>query len=564
MQGHERAYSRLGYAKVATFLAGAVIVWLNWYWLPVPVIVMLALFVYHDRVDRKVLAEKRGIQFYEQGLRRLNHEWIGTGQTGERFRDPSHPYADDLDLFGRGSMFELICSARTFEGEATLASWLKNPGDVADVRARQEAIQDMAPHIDLREDLALLGEDIRSSVHSGVMEKWAALPPVHFPAWARHLSAACASVMAVLCLGFLFDLWSSRAVLIWILVQGMYGFWMRNRVLEVLEHVETPARDLRLIGQLLARFEGEEFTASRLLALKQGASASAQIRSLDQLIEWQEQSHNQFFAPIARLLLWSTQFSIAIESWRMRYGAQIATWIRAVGELEALSSLSCYSAEHPADPFPELRSDGPCIQAIQIGHPLLPEETVVRNDVELTVETRLLLVSGSNMSGKSTLLRALGLNVVLGWAGAPVRAKSLSVSRLEVGASIRIQDSLLDGRSRFYAEILRLKQIVDMAGKEPPLFYLLDELLSGTNSHDRKIGAEAVVRSLVERNAIGLVTTHDLALTELTQLLAPRARNVHFEDHIENGAILFDYRMRPGIVSKSNAIELMRSIGLQV
>jgi len=334
--------------------------------------------------------------------------------------------------------------------------------------------------------------------------------------------------------------------------------------LEVLEHVETPARDLRLIGQLLARFERENFTAPRLIALKQGASASAQIRALDRLIEWHEQSHNQFFAPIARLLLWSTQFASAIERWRVQYGAQIATWIRAVGELEALSSLSGYAAEHAADPFPELVTAGPVLQAMGVGHPLLPEASVVRNDVELTPETRLLLVSGSNMSGKSTLLRSLGLNVVLAWAGAPVRAHSLRVSRLEVGASIRIQDSLLDGRSRFYAEILRLKQIVDMAGKEPPLLYLLDELLSGTNSHDRKIGAEAVVRSLVERNAIGLVTTHDLALTELAEHLAPRARNVHFEDHIENGEILFDYRMLPGIVKKSNAIELMRSIGLQV
>jgi DNA mismatch repair ATPase MutS len=188
----------------------------------------------------------------------------------------------------------------------------------------------------------------------------------------------------------------------------------------------------------------------------------------------------------------------------------------------------------------------------------------VRNDVRLDPNCRLLIVSGSNMSGKSTLLRAVGLNAVLAWAGAPVCARSLRVSPLAVGAAMRVQDSVLEGRSRFYAEITRIRQVVDLASGHRPLLFLLDEMLSGTNSHDRRIGAEAILRTLVSRGALGLVTTHDLALAEIADALAPHARNVHFEDHIENGRIAFDYLMRPGVVKRSNALELMRSVGLEV
>jgi DNA mismatch repair ATPase MutS len=199
-----------------------------------------------------------------------------------------------------------------------------------------------------------------------------------------------------------------------------------------------------------------------------------------------------------------------------------------------------------------------------LGHPLIAESRSVRNDVRLGAAPRAMIVSGSNMSGKSTLMRTIGTNVVLAQAGAPVRAKSLRLSPLAIGASIHILDSLQTGASRFYAEITRLRQIVELTKGELPLLFLLDEILSGTNSHDRLIGAEAVVKGLVERGAVGVVTTHDLALTRIVETLNGRAANVHFEDHLENGRMIFDYKMRPGVVQRSNALELMRSVGLEV
>jgi DNA mismatch repair ATPase MutS len=340
-------------------------------------------------------------------------------------------------------------------------------------------------------------------------------------------------------------------------------------VAEILRRLSGRARDLEVLSHVLARFERERFESGRLAELQarlaaEGGAPSRQIARLGRLIALLDQARNPMVGILAAPVLWTSHCAYAIERWRQKSGAHVAEWIEAVGELEALSSLASYAAEHPADPFPELAPAGPVFDGAGVAHPLLPESSVVRNDVRLDSGQRLLVVSGSNMSGKSTLLRAVGLNTVLAWAGAPVRCERLRVSRLQVGSSLRVQDSVLDGKSRFYAEITRLRQLMDLAAQDPPLLFLLDELLSGTNSHDRQIGSEAVLRTMVERGVIGFVTTHDLALAQVADALAPHAANVHFEDHIENGRIAFDYRMRTGVVEKSNAIELMRAVGLPV
>src|SRR5262249_50100395 len=255
-------------------------------------------------------------------------------------------------------------------------------------------------------------------------------------------------------------------------------------------------------------------------------------------------------------ILWTPFLAWAVEEWRRESGTAVRRWLTATGEMEALCSLASYAFENPLAVFPEL-ADGPgFLLAESIGHPLDPLDRVVRNDVRVgDADPHVLVVSGSNMSGKSTLLRTLGINCVLAQAGAPVRARRMRISRLAIGASIRVSDSLQGGVSRFYAEILRLRQILDLTFGPLPVLFLIDEFLHGTNSHDRRIGAEALVRSLVERSAIGLITTHDLALSEIVGILGSRAANVHFEDQVSNNEIHFDYVMRPGVVHKSNAIE---------
>jgi DNA mismatch repair ATPase MutS len=344
---------------------------------------------------------------------------------------------------------------------------------------------------------------------------------------------------------------------------------VKGQLRQVLHPVERRTHDLVLLSELLARLEREPFAAPALVRLRdalqtEGEPASSRIARLARLLNLLEMKDNQFFAPLAGLLLWSAHLARAIDGWRVHAGPAIAGWLAAAGEFEALSALASYAFENPGDPFPEV-VDGPVVfDGEAVGHPLIAPSACVPNDVRLGDGVRVLLVSGSNMSGKSTLLRTVGTNTVLALAGAPVRASRLRVSVLSIGATLRVQDSLQAGRSRFYAEITRVRQLVALAEGPRPLLFLLDEIFHGTNSHDRVIGAGAVVRGLLDRGAIGLVTTHDLALAGLADELAPRAENVHFEDQLVEGTMHFDFRMRPGVVRHSNALALMRAVGLDV
>jgi len=340
--------------------------------------------------------------------------------------------------------------------------------------------------------------------------------------------------------------------------------------------VEKRSRDLSLLARVLACLERPTFHTNRLRELQsqlaetgkggRGLPPSQQIAELGNLLDLLNSRKNQLFAPIALLLLWGTQMAFAIERWRARSGAHIKDWLAVVGEFEALCALATYAYENPEDPFPEIVTDKVCYDGEGLAHPLLPlpRERRVRNDFRLGGDLRLLVVSGSNMSGKSTYLRTIGINAVLALAGAPVMALRMRVSPLVLGATLRIQDSLQAGHSRFYAEILRVRQVVDLSRGPLPLLFLLDEIFAGTNSHDRRLGAEAVVRGLVDAGAIGLITTHDLSLTHIAEQLAPHADNVHFADHFVDGKMIFDYRLQPGVVRNSNALALMRAVGLEV
>ncbi|HYP06764.1 MAG TPA: hypothetical protein VER03_11085 [Bryobacteraceae bacterium] len=557
----------LGIWRLGVVVAGAFLTWWNYWLLPIPVAAFVALLVSHERIVRKAALAARAIAFYLRGLARLDGTWSGTGETWLRFLHPEHPYAGDLDIFGQGSVFQLVCGARTAAGEGALARWLMSPAPPGEIRERQSAVDELRPMLDLREDLALLGEDVRSGLHADALRRWGSAPAVPVAGFWRLATWILSIATPLLLGGYFVQLIPFSPYLLCLLLEIALLMKLGPVLGQIFTGVELPASDLRLLADVLDRFEREQFRSPMLARLRSrlatdGVAASKQIAKLRRIVEYHDWGRNQAFAPIALVLLWHAHLGFAVERWRLRSGRHIGEWIDAVGEIEALSSIAGYAAEHPEDPWPELVEAGPLFEAHGVAHPLLPGG--VRNDLRLMEDMRLFVVSGSNMSGKSTMLRSVGLNVALAWAGMPVRAGSLRVSPLSVGASMRVQDSIQDGKSRFYAEITRIRQIMDMASAPVPLLFLLDELLSGTNSHDRRIGAEAIVRTLVESGAVGLVTTHDLALADIAGKLAPHATNVHFEDHVEDGRISFDYKMRPGVVEKSNALELMRSVGLKV
>jgi len=573
---HQRLHIRAGNARLVVAVAAAWLAWaaffkgsLSGWWLLGPLAAFFALLVFHDRILRNRELAARAVRYYERGLARIEDRWTGTGEPGHRFHDPAHPYAEDLDLFGKGGLFELLCTARTRAGEDTLASWLLESAKPETVLERQAAVAELQSKLDLREDLALLGEDVRTSGDPKALIAWAESPPVLVQGTAR--TAAFALSLAMLICASYWQ-WASsplsRVLLLCMLaINGAFGLAFRRRVLTVAFRVEDAQRDLSLLSKILARLERERFTSLRLTqlrtALESTPEASRRIARLNRRMELLDSRDHWIMRIIGPPLLYATHLCFAIEAWRSDSGPHVRRWIEAAGEFEALSALAGYAYEHPQDPFPEVSTAEACFEAEGLGHPLLPASRCVRNDLKLGGELRLLVVSGSNMSGKSTLLRSVGVSAVMAMAGAPVRARRLRISSLCVGASIRSTDSLQDGTSRFYAEITRLRKLVDLAAAGSLLF-LIDELLNGTNSHDRQIGAEAVVRGLVNRGAMGLVTTHDLALTQIATAMEPRGSNVHFEDHLEDGKITFDYLMRPGVVKKSNALELMRSVGLDI
>jgi hypothetical protein len=438
-----------------------------------------------------------------------------------------------------------------------------------EVRARQAAVAELRSRLDLREEIVLLGDEVGAGLHPDALTTWGQAPVLLHSTALRRAAAVLVAFTAAALLAWLGGWVGPAPLAAGLLGEALLALPLRARVGAAIRAVELPGRDLGLLVHLLARIEQEPFAAPRLVAVRsaldtRGVPPSRRIAQLERLINLLDARRNELFAAVAPLLLWGTQLALAVEAWRAVSGPAVARWLGAVGEFEALCALATYAYERDDDPFPDIADAGPLFDAEAIGHPLLPSARCVRNDLRLAADAAVLVVSGSNMSGKSTLLRTLGINAVLAQAGAPVRARRLRLSPLAVGTSMRIADSLQAGTSRFYAEIRRLRQLVDLTSGPRPLLFLLDEILHGTNSHDRRLGAEAVVRGLVVRGAIGLVTTHDLSLSTIADALAPRAANVHFEDHLENGQMTFDYRLRPGVVRKSNALELMRAVGLEV
>ena len=585
----ERQHANLAWARLAIFLSGAVLVGLlgrdSAPWLALPVLAFVPLLFAHARVLNRRDRALRAAGFYERGTARLTDVWQGSGARGERYRNPEHVYAEDLDLFGAGGLFELLVTTRTRAGEDLLASWLLAPAPPDAIRARQGAVAELAPRLDLREDLSVLGPDVDASVQTQDLLAWAAAPAQLTGTWPRIVLPLVAAVSTGLIIQWIWTGDPPDLLVPALALQGLLALWFRHRAHHVAHGIERREQQLRVLATIMERIEREPVETPLLSSLRDrvratGRSPADEIRRLARLIDILSSGHNQIFAPISALLLLGTQLAFAVEKWRVRCGPAVPHWLAAVAEYEALSALATYASEHPDHPFPSILDGQARFEADAIAHPLLARASAVPNDVWLgTNAPHLLLISGSNMSGKSTLLRTVGLNAVLAQAGAPVRASLLRMTPLHIGATLRIQDSLQAGRSRFFAEISRISAVVSMTAttsvatghlpphQQPPapaVLFLLDELLAGTNSHDRLQGATGILTGLVERHAIGLATTHDLALTAMAEGLGARATNVHFEDRFEDGTLTFDYRLKPGVVQTSNAIALMRAVGLDV
>jgi hypothetical protein len=575
----QKLHIRAGNAKLIAIVAGLVMAWLAIYprtlsllWLLVPAAVYSALAIFHYEVNRARSRAERVAAFHRRGLARLEDRWAGGGATGERFGNVHSIYADDLDLFGSGSLFELLSTARTTMGEAWLARWLLEPSGVLGIRERQALVAELQDKLDLREELAVTGEQLRATLDDQALVHWAQSKAAGWRPGLRWVFAALAAAtvasavaIAIARIGLPF--------LIAITLEGGFTLWLWKTAKAALGDVDLDDQSLLLLAALLKRIEELSIASPRLQKLaaelkSQDACASRAIRKLARLANWMNARDSLAVRIFGFPLMYTMQLGFAVEGWKRRYGHRLNSWLGVIGEWEALLSLANYAYEHPQDPFPTLiEAEEPLFAGDELGHPLLPSATCVPNSIRLAMgATQALIVSGSNMSGKSTLLRTVGVNAVLAMTGAPVRAKSLTLTPLALGTSIRTTDSLREGRSGFYTEILRLREVFKLAEVGTPVLFLFDELLAGTNSTDRKIGAEGLIRELMGRRAIGMVTTHDMALTAISPASthAGSVANAHFQESIDGGRMTFDYKLRDGPVEKGNALELMRLIGLKV
>jgi hypothetical protein len=570
----QRQHVILGYLRLALVVAGILIAWFSFHrdeisrwWL----LLACALFVIVARRHSTVLQQKaeaqRAIRFFERGLARIEDRWAELSRRGASVDASGSLFADDLDLFRRGGLFELLDTARTSEGADKLGSWLLSPASHDAIAARQAAIAELRNLTGLGEHLASCGETDFESLDVTALAQWGSSVEPQIPTWLQWIAPALAILTVAAAVWFLATNhgWFLFAVVI---IDATITFNLQKKTQSLFLGAERASDSLKLASVLIALWEQQQFESPLLKELHgrlagKERSASQALSRLSLLARMMEQGGNLMVRIFDAPLMYSIQLALAAQRWRRTHGAELERWLRALAELEALQSLATYSFEHPSDPFPELAEGAPCFEATSLGHPLMAASKCVRNDVALGGDTKLLLVSGSNMSGKSTLLRSVGINAVLAMAGAPVRAARVRMTPLHVGASIQVNDSLQEGRSRFYSEILRLRAICELAEQQPPALFLLDELLDGTNSSDRLTGATGIAHALLASGAIGLISTHDLALTEIPGI-DHALRNVHFEERIEDGEMHFDFRLRDGVVTTRNGVALMRMVGLKV
>ncbi|HEX2675969.1 MAG TPA: hypothetical protein VHM19_05000, partial [Polyangiales bacterium] len=483
-----------------------------------------------------------------------------------------HPYARDIDLIGHASLFQRIDVTHTREGERLLASWLGRAAEREVILSRQAAVRELAARLDFREDLeAAAGELTSHKLDASNLDALLRLPATfEEKPWLRAVVIVLPAITVALALGSSFGLVPNGLWLLPSVFQMLLLMSLAQPVRRAIDLVAAKLPVFEGFEQLLLLVERSKFDSPHLGALAQRIAIghtppSSHLKRIARWAGFAELRQNPLFHVIANaFVLWDLHVLWGIERFVAEVGKHSSDWFSTIGELEALSSLATLAYADVDATFPELADPGGAFSATAIGHPLLLPHTRIANDVTLRGPGTALVITGSNMAGKSTLLRAVGQNLALSLCGGPVIAAQLRAPLVRLRASMRAEDSLESGASYFHAELSKLKTVVAGAEQDPPVFFLLDELLRGTNARARHVGGKAVLMHLIERRGTGLVATHDVELAALATQFPERIDNVHFTDVVEHGEMKFDYKLRPGIVRTSNALRLLALAGIDV
>jgi hypothetical protein len=533
----------------------------------------VALAVVHARVIREEEHRRVQLALNQRGLQRLAGQWRSFPETGAALLPEGHLYAGDLDLLGPASLFQRLDETGTRAGERQLAQWLLEPAGSAEaVKARQLALQELAPKLAFRQALVtetrIAGQDKADpSRFIDWCEASSALDAIRWAWPVAHLLPALTLVLGLLSMAHVL---TNVPVALGVLAQVVVVLLTRKPLGRLWEALLMGDRGFVRFSETFAAIDAEPFVAPRLRALQAGlgapgtAKVSTRLSAFTRLLGFAELKHSGQMHPLINALtLWDVHVLFRLDRWRQADGRDVRRWFEALSELEALSSLATLPFEHPELCWPTVTDGEATFEAEGLFHPLL--EHPVANDVAMKGPGLAWIITGSNMSGKTTLMRTVGLNTVMALAGLPVCARAATLSRLQVVTSMRVKDSLERGVSYFYAEVRRVKALIDAVQANPKhCLFLLDEIFMGTNTRERQVASRYLLSLLVDLGAVGAVTTHDVSLCELEQTRPGRVVNVHFRDHIEAGQMRFDYRLYPGVVTTSNALEVLRRAGVPV
>jgi hypothetical protein len=568
--------------RLFTFIAGVLVLIYLWSTFPFPVgLIGTLVFIigfgflinWHLRLQRQLDHLKGLVRINQREQQLLQFDFQAVADNGKDFLDPTHENAIDLDLFGPYSFFHFANRSGTSIGRSRLAHFLLNPADKQVILDRQEAIRELRDMLDWRQDYQASGQEAADDpAHLQFLQEWMKMPSL------------VKGDRLLLFLLFFTPLLGLTGFLAWIFYLPWYGALLffipqivvLRRTFEQVNDIHSRTGNaeklLRHYALLCGQIEQLQPQSPHLQQQHQkfhrgGQTASTAIKKLSYLIAQLNVRYNAFAIFLNLFGLWDLHWIYQLEKWKVRLEGDLQSWFDALAEFEALQSLATLAFNHPDWCFPEI-TDQQAITTRELGHPLLPGEVGIRNDFSMPAKDHIKLITGSNMAGKSTFLRTVGLNIVLAQSGSPVCAQHMQVPQLRVYSSMRTQDALHESTSSFFAELKRLKFIIEAVESEKPVshqpFFLLDEILKGTNSRDRHKGSRALIKQLLRANSAGLIATHDLELGDMEAASNGTIENLRMEVEIQDGQLYFDYKLKKGITQSFNATHLMQKMGIDV
>ena len=565
--------------RLLSILAGAFLVWLNWSngALFIVPIITLAFAAFLVLVSRDLNNQEnidhflKLIHINEQELLYLHHKFTHQ-EDGVQFLDEQHPFASDLDIFGRSSIYQYINRANSEQGKKLLSAWLLAPAQKGVILARQKAVQELSGKTEWIQDLQArtAGSQVRIATQQTI-EQWLSEGSsfIHKQGW--QLVRFVVPALALSCVGlYIIDYFSYQQFLVSMVVCFAIATLISRKVYPLYRQLDKISADIKTLSNSIASIENENFQDPMLRQVQQQVKtgsglASGLIKDLDKIVSRFEYRLNPIvFIPLNTLFLWDLQVALQLEAWKEKNNQQVGQWFDTLAVFEVLCSLGTLTFNHPDWCFADINDAEPEIRGEALGHPLIEKGKSVVNDFSTLGKAQINIITGSNMAGKSTFLRTIGVNMVLSAMGAPACARSLTIAPLMVMSSMRIKDNLEESTSTFYAELKKLKTIIDAVRAKAPVFILLDEILRGTNSHDRHLGSKALIRQLIHESATGIVATHDLELADLIAEFPSGIHNYHFDVQIQGEELFFDYKLKTGICQSLNASLLMKKIGIEL